>query len=274
MNILVVIVQRCPDKSGSAGSISHAWPSLDKPAGPALIMSRAQSLFVGRLSSPVRQAGIIVSCAMTPETSVSSKSNVVLNDMPNGSTKKHALRSATFPSAFKALVTEVCDETSVAELQLKVGGFEMHLKRKIGGTSAPVPAPPPAPTEPIVQPAPSTSASKASLEKANPFPSASPVLSSKLASLEASGVAGYKLVAAPTVGSFRRGRTVKGKKRPPVCKQGDVVKEGQVICYIDQFGTTLPVKTDVAGEILKLLYDEGEAVGYGDPLVAILPPLS
>lgn len=261
----------------SAGSISHAWPSLDKPAGPAVIRSRAQSLLVGRLSSPVRQVGIIVSCAMTPEASVSSKSNVVLNDMPNGSTKKHVLRSATFPSAFEALVTEVCDETSVAELQLKIGGFEMLLKRNIGGTSAPVPAPPPAPTEPIFQPAPSaslTSASKASLEKANPFTRASALLSSKLASLEASGVTGYKLVAAPIVGSFRRGRTVKGKKQPPVCKQGGVVKEGQVICYIDQFGTTLPVKTDVAGEILKLLYDEGEAVGYGDPLVAILPRLS
>ena len=27
--------------------------------------------------------------------------------------------------------------------------------------------------------------------------------------------------------------------------QGDVVKEEQVICYIDQFGTTLPVKVSV-----------------------------
>uniref|UniRef100_A0A7C8ZBN5 Acetyl-CoA carboxylase n=1 Tax=Opuntia streptacantha TaxID=393608 RepID=A0A7C8ZBN5_OPUST len=269
----------------SAGSISHAWLSLEKPAGPALSRSRAQSLVVGRLSSSVKQAGIIVSCAKTPETSVSSKSNVLLNDIPNGSIKKHALRSATFPSAFEALVTEVCDETSVAELQLKVGDFEMRLKRNIGGTNAPVPAPPPAPTEPIALsapsapapsapalPAPSTSASKPSSGKADPFTSASSLVSLKLARLEASGVTGYKLVTSPTVGSFRMGKTV--KKKPPVCTQGNIIRKGQVLGYIEQFGRRVPVKADVAGEVLKLLVDDGEAVGYGDPLVAILPPLS
>ena len=44
-----------------------------------------------------------------------------------------------------------------------------------------------------------------------------------------------------------------------------------MIGYIDQFGTELPVKSDVAGEVLKLLFEEGEAIGYGDPLIAVLP---
>lgn len=50
-----------------------------------------------------------------------------------------------------------------------------------------------------------------------------------------------------------------------------MIEEGQVIGFLDQFGTQLPVKSDVAGEVLKVLYSDGEAVGYGDPLIAVLP---
>ncbi|KAF2296344.1 hypothetical protein GH714_037458 [Hevea brasiliensis] len=105
--------------------------------------------------------------------------------------------------------------------------------------------------------APTPSPPKTSTEKATPFTNVSFGKSSKLAALEASGATGYVLVASPTVGSFRRNRTVKGKRQPPIFKEGDIIKEGQVIGYLDQFGTELPVKSDVAGEVLKLLFDDG-----------------
>ncbi|KAJ6718119.1 hypothetical protein OIU79_006113 [Salix purpurea] len=154
----------------------------------------------------------------------------------------------------------------------------MHLKRNIGvakpSFTSSTPPPPPIPSPPMevsaaVSPAPSPS--KSSVEKTTPFTNVSFRNSSKLAALEASGASGYVLVASPTVGSFRRNRTVKGKKQSPICKEGNVIKEGQVIGYLDQFGTELPVKSDVAGEVLKLLFDDGDAVGYGDPLIAVLP---
>uniref|UniRef100_A0A803M410 Lipoyl-binding domain-containing protein n=1 Tax=Chenopodium quinoa TaxID=63459 RepID=A0A803M410_CHEQI len=242
----------------SAGSISHACSSLEKPglaSWPTVVQSQCQTLNVGKLTSSSRQARIVVSCAKTPETTVSSNSDAPVNNRSKGSTEKHAVRT-TFPNAFE------------------VGDFEMHLKRNVGAVNAPVPIAPPIPSEPMVQSAPATpsSAPKPSVEKTSLFPSASSAVSSKLASLEASsGANGFKLVSSPTVGSFRRGRTVKGKRQPNNCKQGDIIKEGQVIGYIDQFGTELPVKSDVAGEVLKLLFEEGEAVGYGDPLIAVLP---
>ncbi|CAO2816992.1 unnamed protein product [Amaranthus hypochondriacus] len=260
----------------SAGSALHVCSSLEKPAPadwPAVVRSHCQVLTVGRLNSSPRPARLVVACAKTLETTVSSNSDVPLNDKSKGSIEKQALRT-TFPSAFEALLLEVCDETSVAEVQLKVGDFEMHLKRNVGVVNAPVPIAPAVPSEPMDQliPAtPSISAPNPAPGKTSPFASASSAASSKLAALEASGANGFKLVTSPTVGSFRRGRTVKGKKLPPNCKQGDLIKEGQVIGYIDQFGTQLPVKSDVAGEVLKLLFEEGEAVGYGDPLVAVLP---
>lgn len=135
----------------------------------------------------------------------------------------------------------------------------MHLKRNIGATKAPLSnispiSPPPIPTKPMVESAPSAppppSPPKASPQNTSPFANVSLVKSSKLAALEASGSNAYVLVSSPTVcfipmkgecfytffcskecsmqhlqlhfwqvGSFRRGRTVKGKKQPPICKE-------------------------------------------------------
>ncbi|GAB4832010.1 hypothetical protein Ancab_006027 [Ancistrocladus abbreviatus] len=259
----------------SAGTVSHVWSSPERPGmatWPVSSKLLVQQLAVGKLTySSIRQAQVLGSCSKTTEMTISSKDDT-------SSMEKHALGSATFPDGFEALVLEVCDETSVAELKLKVGDFEMHLKRNIGVTNVPLPINSPSvvpsvQADRVDQSAASTpsSSAKSSLEKDNPFLNPTFAKSSKLAALEAHGSGGYKLVSSPTVGSFRKGRTVKGKRQPPMCKEGDVVKEGQVIGVVDQFGTELPVKTDVAGEVLKLFFDDGEAVGYGDALVAILP---
>ncbi|KAF5453721.1 hypothetical protein F2P56_028604 [Juglans regia] len=246
-----------------------SWPIPSKSCSQGLTVS-------GKLVfSSTKQKGMVVLSAKTSEAMETSKFD---DSVVKGSLEEKAPFSATFPNELEALVLEVCDETEVAELKLKVGDFEMHLKRNIGATKAPMSGispviPPPIPTKPMVEsgpvvpsPSPSPSPPKAS----SPFTNVCEEKSSKLAALEASG-SGYVLVSSPTVGSFRRGRTVKGKKQPPICKEGDLIKEGQVIGYLDQFGTELPVKSDKAGEVLKLLFDDGEAVGYGDPLIALLP---
>ncbi|MQM15544.1 hypothetical protein Taro_048490 [Colocasia esculenta] len=178
-----------------------------------------------------------------------------------------------------SLVLDVCDETDVAELKLKVGDFEMHLKRNIGALKSPphIVSPttaPPIPSEPMVESGPATpplTPQKSPQVSINPFSNSLSGKAAKLAALEASGTNTYVLVSSPTVGSFRSGRTIKGKKQPPSCKEGDLIQEGQTIGYLDQFGNELPVKSDVAGEVLKILFKDGEAVGYGDPLVAVLP---
>lgn len=186
---------------------------------------------------------------------------------------------STFPNGFEALVLKVCDETEVAELKLKVGEFEMCLKRDTGSQTASTlvaqsAVPPPVPSQPKVESssaAPQGTPRKSIPASTTPFANISSAKASKLATLEASGSNAYVLVSAPTVGLFRSGRTLKGKKQPPSCKEGDMIKEGQVIGFLDQFGSELPVKSDSAGEVLKILFKDGEPVGYGDPLVAVLP---
>ncbi|KAG2328848.1 hypothetical protein Bca4012_021526 [Brassica carinata] len=216
------------------------------------------------------------STTTTTKTDDSSDASVVSN-----------VRRTTFPKEVEALVHEMCDETEVAVLKLKVGDFEMNLKRKIGQTETPIPVPdispsvaPPIPSEPMNQSvsasasasaAASPSKAKPASEKVSPFINAAYRKSSKLAALEASGSNNYVLVTSPSVGKFQRSRTVKGKKQGPSCKEGDAIKEGQVIGYVHQLGKELPVTSDVAGEVLKLLSDDGDSVGYGEPLVAVLP---
>ncbi|KAG8651508.1 biotin carboxyl carrier protein of acetyl-CoA carboxylase isoform X1 [Manihot esculenta] len=238
-----------------------------------------QRLTVDRklVSHPVKRNVSLVSCVKVPEDAAAATASKAKSDA-KGSLERSS-RSATFPNGFEALVLEVCDETEVAELKLKVGDFEMHLRRNVGAIKAPLSnisptEPPPIPTKPMDVSAPvatTPSPPKTSSEKTTPFTNVSFGKSSKLAVLEASGATGYVLVASPTVGTFRRNRTVKGQRQPAILKEGDIIKEGQVIGYLDQFGTELPVKSDVAGEVIKLLFDDGDAVGYGDPLIAVLP---
>ncbi|KAG8390150.1 hypothetical protein BUALT_Bualt01G0053600 [Buddleja alternifolia] len=267
----------------------HLRTMLDKPG--VLTMNKAtfynlSNLPVcgGKIISSKRHGSISVSCVKTSETTLTSKSNgdpngAVLSDsQEHGSMEKKSSPRATFPNGFEALLTEVCDETKIAELKLKFGDFELHMKRKVDSPIIPAPfvpqtAAPPVPSKPTNE---STSSApppqpKSSAEKVSPFTNVSAEKAAKLAALEASGSNGYVIVSSPTVGSFRRARTLKGKKQPPACKEGDVIKEGQTIGFLDQFGTELPVKSDVEGEVLKLLYSDGEAVGYGDPLIAVLP---
>ncbi|GMI72626.1 biotin/lipoyl attachment domain containing 1, BCCP-Like Protein 3 [Hibiscus trionum] len=260
------------ERPGTVRIYSGSWPASRKSCLSGLIFGEKNHF-------PKKRNVILISCVKTPEATVTAKSNVTSDCTKRGSLEKKTSRTANFPNGFEALVLEVCDETEVAELKMKIGDFEMHLKRNVGFTNAPLSnispiTAPPIPTKPMnesVAATPPPSPPKPSAEKVTPFKNTDFSKSSKLAALEASGSNNYVLVPSPIVGTFRRGRTVKGKKQPPICKEGDLIKEGQVIGFLDQFGTELPVKSDVAGEVLKLLFDDGDCVGYGDALIAVLP---
>ncbi|KAJ4978711.1 hypothetical protein NE237_009491 [Protea cynaroides] len=271
---------------GSLGDITHVQSLHDRAGGfPIYNASSNKSSFSngwtfgGRLISSVNRKATLIPCIKASGSTIAATSDVSSNSCSQEPLQRENLHGATFPNGFEALIMEVCDETNVAELKLKVGDFEMHLKRNIEATKPSTAVispstPPPIPSEPMVESAPVSSPAsppKSSAKPISPFKFFSSEKSSKLAALEASGSNAYVLVTSPAVGSFRRGRTVKGKKQPPICKEGDLIKEGQTIGFLDQFGSELPVKSDVAGEVLKLLYNEGEAVGYGDPVVAVLP---
>ena len=54
-------------------------------------------------------------------------------------------------------------------------------------------------------------------------------------------------------------------------EEGQEVKKGQTIAFIEQMGTYTPVLAKQAGEIAKFEVKEGDPVGYGQKLVMLYP---
>ncbi|XP_019184709.1 PREDICTED: uncharacterized protein LOC109179678 [Ipomoea nil] len=161
------------------------------------------------------------------------------------------------------LLTEFSDSESIAEFQLKLGDFELHVMRNLNGKSTP----PPPITAPAVTVTISTAAETTSLALGKPLVTPS----QKDALLARAAEEGFVVIQSPRVGFFRRSRTLKGKCGPPSCKENQVVHEGQVLCYVDQLGGEMPVEADVSGEVVSILLEDGAPVGYGDRLIVILP---
>ncbi|XP_047959375.1 biotin carboxyl carrier protein of acetyl-CoA carboxylase-like isoform X2 [Salvia hispanica] len=179
--------------------------------------------------------------------------------------------SPLIPNAFEveSLLTVLCDTTSIAEIELKLGGFQLSVSRDLAEQSAPTqPLAPPVTAHAVVEtPAQNGSASSPSLALSKPASAEVAVQSL----LDKAADEGLVILQSPRVGSFRRSRTIKGKKAPPSCKENDTVKEGQVLCYIDQLGGEIPIESDISGEVVKILRKDGDPVGYGDALIAVLP---
>ncbi|XP_039135690.1 biotin carboxyl carrier protein of acetyl-CoA carboxylase-like isoform X2 [Dioscorea cayenensis subsp. rotundata] len=265
--------------------------SLNKPVGAPLqtCSFRNESFFkTSFLGQSLRSSNMNKRMPLLPYVKASEAASEVASDNSltkseqSSSTGENVQKSA-FPNGFERLILELCDETTVAELKLKIGGFEMYVRRDISSSNAQIPTippnalpiqAPPIPSKPMSELgplAPPAVPQKPPRTPSSPFINVPSAKDAKLAALEDSGAKTYVIVASPTVGSFRRARTLKGKRQPPSCKEGDMIKEGQVIGYLDQFGNELPIRSDVAGEVLKILYQDGEAVGFGDPLIAVLP---
>ncbi|XP_061354785.1 uncharacterized protein LOC133299342 [Gastrolobium bilobum] len=168
------------------------------------------------------------------------------------------------------LLTKLCDSTSIGELELKLDGFHLHVVRDL--TEKIKTPPPPIPASVSVNtfteaPKSNGPVSTSSLAISKPVPSSGSIQRF----LDKAADEGLVLILSPKVGFFRRSRTIKGKRAPPSCKENQKVEEGQVICYIEQLGGELPIESDVSGEVIKILRNDGDPVGYGDAVVAILP---
>lgn len=164
------------------------------------------------------------------------------------------------PSALQVetLLNVLCEETDIAEVELKMGGFKMKVRRSLKGAAAAAAAPAVAPAVPA--PAPVAAA---------PAPSAPSTDAEEFEEEDGSLIA----ITAPKVGILRRGRYLKGKQigKAPAVEIGDTVKKGQVVAYIEQLGTHFPVECPQAGEVASFLAEEGDAVEYKEAIVEIAP---
>ncbi len=75
-------------------------------------------------------------------------------------------------------------------------------------------------------------------------------------------------IEAPMVGTFYRASSPAAE---PYVREGDVVKEGQILCIIEAMKLMNEIETRAGGRIVKILVENGHAVEYGQPLFLIEP---
>ncbi|MBP52159.1 MAG: acetyl-CoA carboxylase, biotin carboxyl carrier protein [Opitutae bacterium] len=76
----------------------------------------------------------------------------------------------------------------------------------------------------------------------------------------------YSIFKSPMVGTFYR------KPSPEdayFVQIGDIVKKGDVLCIIEAMKVMNEVQSDVSGEVMEILLEDGNSVEYGQPLFKI-----
>jgi len=102
------------------------------------------------------------------------------------------------------------------------------------------------------------------------LPAAPPVAATSPAKSEAveAPAPGHVTIEAPMVGTFYRA-TAPGAE--PYVREGDEIKEGQILCIIEAMKLMNEIEAKGAGRIVKILVENGLAVEYGQPLFLVEP---
>jgi acetyl-CoA carboxylase biotin carboxyl carrier protein len=125
-------------------------------------------------------------------------------------------------------------ELSLSEVEIESGDMRVRVQR--AGALAPVtPAPAAADERPLV----------------------ADTVSPALVTMEA-----------PMVGTFYRASS---PTADPFVHEGDVVKEGQVLCIIEAMKLMNEIESKIGGRVARILVENGHAVEYGQPLFLIDP---
>ncbi|XP_075664240.1 uncharacterized protein LOC142633872 isoform X1 [Castanea sativa] len=255
--------------SGSLGALNIRFSSLDLGrARVGILKQYGIKTWTGWRTPQFAGVTLRVSRQLENVQIVTKSSGNVENDSEE--TQISGLTDQLVPksSEVESLLTTLCDTTSIAEFELKLDGFRLYVMRDLNGKIEPPPSQIPTPVSvSATAEAPENGSVSTSLVISKPVPSSGGIQTL----LEKAADEGLAILKSPRVGFFRRSRTIKGKRAPPPCKEKQIVKEGQVLCYIEQLGGELPIESDVSGEVIKILQEDGDPVGYGDALIAILP---
>src|SRR5579872_2347758 len=74
------------------------------------------------------------------------------------------------------------------------------------------------------------------------------------------------IVRSPIVGTYYESPS---PGSPPFCKPGDKVEVGQVLCIVEAMKLMNEIESDVAGELVKILVNNGQPIEYGQELFSI-----
>jgi len=78
--------------------------------------------------------------------------------------------------------------------------------------------------------------------------------------------AGLHYITSPIVGTFYRSSN---PNSPPFVAAGDTVRPGQTLCIVEAMKLMNEIECDIAGEVVKVLVENGTPVEYGERLFAV-----
>jgi len=144
-------------------------------------------------------------------------------------------------------------EKDIAEFELERGDVKVKVKR--GGSQTVVYAPASVPKTAAEAASDLLQAAAAVVPAAPPTAAPPPPAEENL-----------HMVKSPIVGTFYEAPS---PGAPPFVKVGDTVEVGQVLCIVEAMKLLNEIESDVAGEIVKKLGSNGQAIEYGQELFAV-----
>ncbi|WP_460207606.1 acetyl-CoA carboxylase biotin carboxyl carrier protein [Scytonema sp. NUACC21] len=170
----------------------------------------------------------------------------------------------------RQLLTTIA-QTDIAEVTLKSDDFELTVRKAVNvnnqvlsvsqvGVSAVssglTALPPPSVVPPSATEIVSSDSSAVTRGVTSPTTS-SPVIDSKLVEIHS-----------PMVGTFYR---APGPNETPFVQVGDRVKSNQTVCIIEAMKLMNEIESEVSGQVMEILVQNGEPVEFGQPLMRIKP---
>lgn len=129
-------------------------------------------------------------------------------------------------------VVDLANRHNLAELEVESGGTRIRVVRERAAVALPRPA------------------------------------ESRRAVEEVAAAANLVTIEAPMVGTFYR---ASAPDAAPFVNEGDIVKEGQVLCIIEAMKLMNEIEAKAAGRVEKILVENGQPVEYGQPLFLVSP---
>ena len=144
---------------------------------------------------------------------------------------------------------EALGESDIQEFRLEGDDFRLEIRRNLPSQTVMAP----------VMPAPVAAAAAAPV--APPEPAAAPPASTATRSdlLE---------VTAPMVGTFYR---APAPGEPPFVEVGTRINVGQAVCILEAMKLMNELESDVGGEVVEILVDNGTPVEFGQVLMRVKP---
>ena len=146
-------------------------------------------------------------------------------------------------------------ESDIQEFRLEGEDFCLEVKRNLGTSSDLIVAPKKLPSEDIDPPLPQRKIETSSAPSTPP-PS---VPGSRSDLVE---------VTAPMVGTFYR---APGPEEPPFVEIGSKISVGQAVCILEAMKLMNELESEVSGEVIEILVENGTPVEFGQVLMRLKP---